>query len=99
MGYEAGLADLTFETKLNEGCAFDIVIKGFSQKIFAFATLFVDSLVELANNEFSQTDVLNSIELAIDEYSEAEITKQTKNNMELYLRPCDFQKDCIKKEL
>ena len=75
MGYEASLADLTFETRLNEGCAFDLVIKGFSQKIFDFATLFINSLIELANNEFDHTNVLNSIDQAIEEYSEAEITK------------------------
>ena len=48
IGYEASLANLTFETNLVDGCALDIRIFGFSQKIFEFATLFIDYLIEFS---------------------------------------------------
>ena len=45
VGYEASLANLTFEVKLISGCALEFKINGFSQKIFEFATIFIDNLM------------------------------------------------------
>ena len=58
IGYEAGLANLTFETSLVYGCALDIRINGFSQKIFQFAYLFIENLIEFTESKLENSQLL-----------------------------------------
>ena len=55
IGFEAQLANLTAEIKLVDGCALDIKINGFSQKIFQFATDYIQNLVDFVNCEFDRS--------------------------------------------
>ena len=88
IGYEASLANLTFETTLVEGCALEIRINGFSQKIFEFATFFIKSLIDFGKNPFELSQVLNSIHKMKEEYApETSITHHTMKNMNLFLKP------------
>ena len=68
IGYEASLANLTFETSLIDGSVLDMKINGFSQKIFEFATLFISNLMEFSKNKVDHQQVLNSIEKMKEEY-------------------------------
>ena len=52
VGHEASLANINFETDLLDGCVLDIQINGFSQKLFEFAGLFIDNLMEFASRKF-----------------------------------------------
>ena len=61
VGYEAGLANISYDIENVEECAIDIEISGFSQKIFNFAELFIDILLTSAPTEFEHSQVLNSI--------------------------------------
>ena len=100
IGYEASLANLTFETSLIDGCVLDMKINGFSQKIFEFATLFISNLMEFSKNKVDHQQVLNSIEKMKEEYKpEQDITYHTLKNMNLFMKPYEFHSSCIQREL
>ena len=69
VGFEAGLANISYDLSNIEDCAINIRISGFSHKIFNFAELFIDMLHESANTEFEHSQVLNSIQRKKNEYA------------------------------
>ena len=101
IGFEAKLANLTAEIKLVDGCALDIKINGFSQKIFQFATDYIQNLVDFVNCEFDRSQYLkNSIQTSEEEYAtETRITYHTQKNMDLYLMPHTYHDSCVLKEI
>ena len=54
VGYEAKLANITYDIDILEDCAIQIIIQGFASKIFLFAKMFIDCLLEYADKEFEQ---------------------------------------------
>ena len=101
VGYEASLANISYDIENVDECALDIEISGFSQKIFNFAELFIDMLLDSANTEFDHLQVLNSLQKLKNEYANAnvEVTDHTTNNRNLFLYPHTFHSSLIKKEL
>ena len=101
IGFEAKLANLTAEIKLVDGCALDIKINGFSQKIFQYATDYIQNLVDFVYCEFDRSQYLkNSIQTSEEEYAtETRITYHTQKNMDLYLMPHTYHDSCVLKEI
>jgi secreted Zn-dependent insulinase-like peptidase len=55
VGYEASLANIDYDINEVEDCAIKVSIQGFASKIFLFAEMFIDCLLEYANKEFEQS--------------------------------------------
>ena len=55
VGYEATLSNIFYDIKNVNDCAIQIQIQGFASKIFLFAEMFIDCLLEYANKEFEQS--------------------------------------------
>ena len=48
VGYEAGLANVGFDFEIVEEMAIRIWISGYSEKLFNFAEIFIDTMLECA---------------------------------------------------
>ena len=93
VGYEAGLANVGYEIEIVEEMAIRIWISGYSQKLFNFAEILIDTMLECAKQGgFEHSQVMNSIEMKKSEYANNNTicTEYATHNRLLFLFPHTF---------
>ena len=93
VGYEAQLANFSYSFESTEEMGIHLRFSGYSQKIFTFATRYIDIMIECAKKGgFEEGQVDNSIEKVKTELYNAnfEVDDVATNNRLLYLLPHTF---------